>query len=353
MDIKIIKTKKSRLDEVDFDNLGFGDLFSDHMFIMDYENGKWKDPRIVPFENLSVSPAMMTLHYAQTIFEGLKAYYTKDKKICVFRPSAHASRMVISAKRLCIPPVEPEMFLKALTELLKIDREWVPKKRGNSLYVRPFIFATDEYLGVGVSKTYKFMIITSPVSLYYKEGLNPVSLVTSGEYVRACQGGTGHIKAGGNYAASLYPAKEAKKKGFTQVLWLDGKEHKYVEEVGTMNMMFLFDDELVTPPLGGTILAGITRDSVLTLAKEWGIKVNERRVAIDEIMERAGDGTLLEAFGTGTAAIIAPVGKITHNGKTAVINDYKTGDLSNRLYEELSAMRYGEKEDKYEWCAMI
>ena len=353
MSIEIHKTEKSRLSEVDFDNLGFGDEFSDHMFVMDYKDGKWQQPTIVPFQNLTFSPAMITLHYSQTIFEGLKAYHAKNGKINVFRPDRHANRINISAKRLCIPEVDPKIFLEGLSTLLDLDREWVPKKEGDTMYIRPFIFATDEYLGVAVSKTYKFMIIMSPVSKYYKEGLNPVSLMTSGQYTRACDGGTGFIKAGGNYASSLYPAEEAKKKGYTQILWLDNKEHKYVEEVGTMNIFFLFEDELVTAPLEGTILAGITRDSIITLAKDWGYKVSERKLSIDEVLDRAEDGSLKEVFGAGTAAIISPVGKINHRGREVTIGNNETGEFSKRIYDELNGIRYGDIEDKYGWNLSI
>lgn len=353
MNIEVHKTEKSRLSEVDFDNLGFGDEFSDHMFVMDYKDGKWQQPKIVPFQNLTFSPALITLHYSQTIFEGLKAYHAKNGKINVFRPDKHANRINISAKRLCIPEVDPKVFLEGLSTLLDLDREWVPKKEGDTMYIRPFIFATDEYLGVAVSKTYKFMIITSPVSRYYKEGLNPVSLMTSGQYTRACDGGTGFIKAGGNYASSLYPAEEAKKKGYTQILWLDNKEHKYVEEVGTMNIFFLFEDELVTAPLEGTILAGVTRDSIITIAKDWGYKVSERKLSIDEVLDRAEDGSLKEVFGAGTAAIISPVGKINHLGREVIIGNNETGEFSKRVYDDLNGIRYGEIEDKYGWNLSI
>jgi len=353
MNINIQKTEKSRLSEVDFDNLGFGDIFTDHMFIMDYKDGKWQDARIVPFQNLCFSPALITLHYAQTIFEGMKAYYSRDGKINIFRPDVHANRINVSAKRLCIPELDPDDFMEALTTLLDLDRDWVPRNEEESLYIRPFIFATDEYLGVAVSKTYKFMIIMSPVSKYYKEGLSPISLMTSGEYTRACEGGTGYIKAGGNYASSLYPAKLAKEKGYAQILWLDNKEHRYVEEVGTMNILFLFEDELVTAPLGGTILAGVTRDCILTLAKEWGYKVSERRLTIDEVLDRAEDGSLKEVFGAGTAAIISPVGKINHLGREVTINNNETGEFSKRIYEELKNIRYGEIEDKHKWNLSI
>ncbi|HPR42632.1 MAG TPA: branched-chain amino acid aminotransferase [Candidatus Methanofastidiosa archaeon] len=353
MNIKIQKTEKSRLEETDFDDLGFGHIFTDHMFMMDYKDGRWQDPRIVPFQDLEFSPALITLHYAQTIFEGMKAYHSKDGKINIFRPDVHAKRINSSARRLCIPEIDEKDFMQALTALLDIDREWVPKKEEESLYIRPFIFGTDEYLGVAVSKTYRFMIIMSPVSRYYKEGLSPISLMTSGEFTRACEGGTGNIKSGGNYASSLYPAELAKEKGYAQILWLDNKEHKYVEEVGTMNILFLFEDELVTAPLEGTILAGVTRDSILTIAKAWGYNVSERKLSIDEVLSRAEDGSLKEVFGAGTAAIVSPVGRISHLGKVVTINNNETGEFSKRIYDELNSIRYGEIEDTHGWNLSI
>jgi branched-chain amino acid aminotransferase len=265
------------LGDVDFDNLVFGKIFSDHMFIADYHDGAWQDARVVPYQNLQMPPANMTLHYAQSIFEGMKAYYQKSGKVCIFRPDDHAQRINESADRMCIPRIDPDLFKKGLFALIDIDREWVPKKEGDSLYIRPFVFATDEHLGLRPSHTYSFMIITTPVSAYYGKGLPAISLMSSGEYVRAGEGGTGEAKAAGNYAASLYPLELAQKEGYDQTLWLDGKEHRYVEECGTMNIFFRFDDELVTPDLDGSILRGLTRDCVMTLAKEWATPCQNAR----------------------------------------------------------------------------
>jgi branched-chain amino acid aminotransferase, group II len=258
-----------------------------------------------------------------------------------------------SCRRLCIPEIDYEVFIQALLELLKVDRAWIPQKKGYSIYIRPFIFATDSFLGVKVSQTYRFMIILSPVGAYYKEGLNPVKLITSGEYVRSVKGGLGAAKTPANYAASLLPAEEAKKQGFTQVLWLDALEHQYIEEVGTMNIFFLIDDELITPSLDGSILGGVTRDSVLRLSRDWGFEVSERRISIDEIITASQDGSLQEVFGTGTAAVISPVGEIVHCEERIVVNAGKIGELSQRLYNEVTGIQYGEKADKYGWIVKL
>ncbi len=351
--MKIVKTPKSRLHETDFDNLGFGDVFSDHMFSMVYDNGAWLPPEIIPFDNLSISPALSSLHYGQIIFEGLKAFRAHDGSINIFRPEKHHERLNKSCRRLCIPEVDGETFLNGIKELITLDKDWVPRKRGYSLYIRPFIYGADVYLGVKVSDTYRFLIITSPVGAYYKEGLNPVRLITSGEYVRAVKGGVGTAKTPGNYAASLLPAYEANKKGFTQVLWLDALERKYIEEVGTMNIFFLIDDELITPPLEGTILAGVTRDTVIHLARDWGMKVNERRLTIDEVLSAARGNRLKEVFGTGTAAVISPVGEIQHEQTLITINDGRIGSVSQKLYDEITGIQYGEKEDRFGWCYTI
>jgi branched-chain amino acid aminotransferase len=258
-----------------------------------------------------------------------------------------------SCQRLCIPEISFDPFIEGLKALVTLDREWVPKKRGYSLYIRPFIFATDNFLGVRVSETYRFMIITSPVGAYYKEGLNPVRLITPGEYIRAAKGGLGGVKTPANYAATLLPAEEAKKKGFTQVLWLDGKERKYVEEVGTMNLFFLIGDKLITPSLEGSILAGVTRDTVINLAREWKIKILERRISIDEVFKTSKEGKLKEVFGTGTAAVISPVGEIHHHDNRIVINERKIGPLSQKLYDEITGIQYGERVDKFSWSFLI
>lgn len=258
-----------------------------------------------------------------------------------------------SCRRLCIPEMSFDLFMDGLKELVTLDKEWVPKKRGYSLYIRPFIFATDSFLGVKVSQTYRFMIITSPVGAYYKEGINPVKLITPGEYIRAAKGGLGAAKTPANYAATLLPAEEAKKKGFTQVLWLDGIKRRYVEEVGTMNLFFFIGDKLITPPLEGTILPGVTRDSVIQLARDWKIKVLERKISIDEIFKTSKEGKLKEAFGSGTAAVISPVGEVYHNKKRIIINKGKIGPLSQKLYDEITGIHYGEKADKFGWCHFI
>jgi branched-chain amino acid aminotransferase len=346
--MRITKTTKSRKHEVDFDNLGFGEHFSDHMFSCEYKNGKWDVPQIVPYNSISVSPSICSLHYGQIVFEGLKAFYAGDK-INLFRPEKYHERFVRSCKRLCIPPVEYDLFIEGMKELVILDGHWVPKSKGTSLYIRPFIFATDDFLGVKVSDTYLFLIITSPVGAYYKEGLNPVSLITSGEYTRAARGGLGEAKTPANYAASLLPAEIAKKKGFTQVLWLDGVENKYIEEVGTMNILFVIDNKLITPALEGTILPGVTRDSVITLAKDWGIAVEERPISIDEVIAASKKGTLQEVFGSGTAAVISPVGEIRHLDETIIVNSKKIGKLSQKFYDEITGIQYGEKEDRFGW----
>ncbi len=347
--MKIIKTSKSRLKDVDFEHLGFGEVFSDHMLSVEYRDGEWREAEIVPYGPIEVDPAICSLHYGQIIFEGLKAFCGRNGAVHLFRPQKYHERMNQSCKRLCIPGVDLDVFLNGLRGLVSLDRDWIPKRHGYSLYIRPFIFATDNFLGVKVSETYRFLIITGPVGAYYKEGINPVRLITPGGYVRASKGGLGAAKTPANYAATLLPAEEAKKKGFTQVLWLDGIEGKYVEEVGTMNMFFLIGDELITPPLEGTILPGVTRDSVLHLAKDWGIKATERKVSIDEAFTASKKGTLKEVFGSGTAAVISPVGEIHHEGRKMVVNDNKIGPLAQRLYDEITGIQYGEKPDKFGW----
>jgi branched-chain amino acid aminotransferase len=351
--MEIIKTKQSRRDQIDFENLGFGEVFSDHMLIMDYKDGEWGSAQIVPYGAIEVFPAMSSFHYGQMIFEGLKAFYTRMGAINIFRPQKYHERMNRSCQRLCIPEISFDLFIEGLKALVSLDREWVPKKRAYSLYIRPFIFATDNFLGVRVSETFRFMIITSPVGAYYKEGINPVKLITPGEYIRAAKGGLGAVKTPANYAATLLPAEEAKKKGFTQVLWLDGIKRKYVEEVGTMNLFFFIGNKLITPPLEGTILGGVTRDTVLNLAREWKIKILERKISIDEVFKTSKEGKLKEVFGTGTAAVISPVGEIHHNDSRIVVNEGKIGPLSHKLYDEITGIQYGERLDKFGWSYLI
>ncbi len=352
MKINITKTHKSRINETDFENLGFGEVFGDHMFSMEYRNGEWTSPQIVPFGKIEILPSLCSLHYGQVVFEGLKAFYTK-KGINIFRPEKYHERLNKSCSRLCIPEIDYETFIGGLEELLKLDRNLVPRKRGYSLYIRPFIFATDNFLGVKISKTYRFMIITSPVGAYYNEGFNPIRLMTSGKYARAVKGGLGAVKTPANYAASLLPAEEAKKEGFSQVLWLDGIKKKYIEESGAMNAFFLIDDELITPSLESSILEGVTRNTVIHLAREWGIVVCERKISIDEVLSASNEGRLREVFGTGTAAVISPVGEIQHNETLITINGGKTGAFSQRLFDEITGIQYGEKDDKFSWCHWI
>lgn len=351
--MEIMKTNRSRRDQVDFESLGFGEIFSDHMLTMDYKNGRWDPPRIVPYGKIEIYPSICSLHYGQIVFEGLKAFYTQKGVINVFRPQKYHERMNQSCHRLCIPEIAFDLFMDGLRELVTADKEWVPRKKGYSLYIRPFVFATDNFLGVKVSETYRFMMITSPVGAYYKEGISPVKLITPGEYIRAAKGGLGAAKTPANYATTLLPAEEAKKKGFTQVLWLDGVERKYIEEVGTMNIFFLINDELITPPLEGTILGGVTRDTSIHLAKKWKIDVRERRISIDEVLLASKKGILKEVFGTGTAAVISPVGEIQYGGERITINKGKIGSLSQRLYDEITGIQYGEKVDRFGWCYSI
>ncbi|MCK4938019.1 MAG: branched-chain amino acid aminotransferase [Methanosarcinales archaeon] len=352
-DISITRTQNSHISEVDFHTLGFGDVFTDHMFSMDYENGKWVNPRIEPYGKIEFEPAMCTLHYAQSVFEGLKAFHTKDGSINIFRPEKNLERLNRSDVRMCIPEVDLDMFMEAMTELIKQDRNWIPTLKGYSLYIRPFIFGTDNFLGVHPSSTYRFMIILSPVGAYYKEGFNPVSLLVPDEYVRAVKGGVGEAKTSGNYAASLLPAQIAQEKGFTQVLWLDGEQHKYIDEVGTMNIFFVIDDVVITPPLEGSILPGITRDTAIQLTKSWGMEVQEKRISIDEVIEASKQGRLQEVFGTGTAAVISPVGEIQYKETNININDGEIGPIANRLYDEITRIQNGEIPDTHNWIYNI
>jgi len=347
--MEIMRASQSRLGSVDFDNLVFGKVFSDHMFVADYRDGAWTAPKIVPYGNIEIAPSLCSLHYGQAIFEGLKAFRSKDDGIFIFRPDRHQERFNRSAARLCIPPLSRDMFFDAVVGLCRLDSEWIPRRLGASLYIRPFIFASDNFLGVHASETYRFMVITCPVGAYYPEGLNPVKLVTSGPYVRAVSGGLGEVKTPANYAASLLPAEEAQSEGFTQVLWLDAVEKRYIEEVGTMNIMFVIDNELVTPPLDGSILPGITRYTVLELAAYRGIPITERKISIDEVLKRARDGSLQEVFGTGTAAVISPVGWIRHKGETITINEGRIGSFSQRLYDEITGIQYGDMPDPFGW----
>lgn len=356
MEIKIDQVHPDQLKQkpTDESKLGFGDIFTDYMFLMDYETGKgWFDPRIVLYGNFSIDPAAMAIHYGQEIFEGLKAYHGKDNCIYMFRPEENLKRFNRSAARVCMPSVDNDLVMEAIKKLILIEKEWIPKNRGTSLYIRPSMIATEPHLGVRPSNNYLFFIILGPVGAYYKEGLNPVKIYVEDRYVRAAIGGTGEVKIAGNYAASLLAAEGAKEKGFTQVLWLDAAERKYVEEVGTMNIFFVIDQEVITAPLTGSILPGITRDSVIRLVKDWGIKMSERSLTIDEVINAANDGRLREAFGTGTATVISPIGQITYKGQDYTVAGEKMGEISKRLYNEIVAIQYGEKEDPYSWRVKI
>lgn len=334
--------------------LQFGRIFTDHMFIMDYTEGAgWHDPRIIPYQALAIDPSCVILHYAQTVFEGMKAYRTDDNNILLFRPDRNFRRLNRSNERMVIPPIDEELALEMLRQLVLIDQDWVPSSPGTSLYIRPFIIATQPYLGVAPSAEYKFMIIMSPVGAYYKEGINPVKILIEDEYSRTVKGGTGEAKTGGNYAASLKAQDKSGKLGYSQVLWLDGREHKYIEEVGSMNIFFKIDDTVVTPELTGSILPGITRDSVIHLLKSWGMTVEERKITIDEVYQAYAEGKLEEAFGTGTAAVISPVGEFSWKSQVIKLGDGKTGPLSQKIYDTLTGIQYGKLPDQFGWMMQV
>ncbi len=356
MELAIIKIdehkKKSRT--ADESKLVFGKTFTDHFFNMEYHPGLgWHDARIEPYRMLQMDPASMVFHYAQEIFEGLKAYRRKDGGVNLFRPTENWKRMNRSAKRLCMPEIDKEFVNDALKKLIQLDQDWVPRKRGNSLYIRPTMIASEAAVGVKVSTEFLFFIIASPVGTFYAEGFDPIKIYVDDQHVRAVRGGLGEVKTGANYAASLYPAQEAKKKGYGQVLWLDAIERKYIEEVGTMNIAFRFDDEVVTSPLEGTILPGITRASALTLMRDWGIKCSERHLSMDEVIDGAKSGRLKEVFGIGTAAVLSPVGELHYKGTSYTIGGGKTGELSHKLFNEILQIQHGEKEDTHGWIERV
>lgn len=336
------------------DQLGFGQYFTDHMFLMDYTEGQgWHDPRIVPYQPLQLDPSCMVFHYAQTVFEGMKAYLTKDEEVLLFRPDQNFKRLNNSNDRLCIPHIDEEFALEALKQLIKLDRDWIPSASGTSLYIRPFIISTEPHLGVHPSHNYLFIIILSPVGSYYKEGLNPVKIAVEKNYVRTVVGGTGTAKTGGNYASSLKAQEESGKVGYSQVLWLDGRENKYIEEVGSMNIFFKVNGEVITPALNGSILAGITRDSIIQLLKHWNVPVTERKISMDEIIQAYRDGLLEEAFGTGTAAVISPIGEFFYQDEKMVVNNGEIGKLSKELYDTLTGIQNGIKPDPFGWSVKL
>ena len=341
--------------EPDWQNLGFGNVFTDHMFIMDYTEGQgWHDARIVPYAPLEIDPAALVLHYGAEVFEGMKAYYAGEDKILLFRPEANAQRINKSSARLCIPAFPEEVFLQALKELIRVERRWVPRLPETSLYIRPLVISTEAQLGVKRGDKYVFLIILSPVGAYYPEGLNPVKIFVETEYVRSVRGGTGFTKCGGNYAAGLVAQYKARQMGYSQVLWLDGAERKYIDEVGTMNVMFKVNGQVLTPELEtGTILPGVTRDSVLKLLQSWGIPTAERRITLEELQQAALDGTLEEAFGTGTAAVIAPIGELNINGEKVVISNGQIGPLTQKIYTALTDIQWGRTEDTFGWTVEV
>ena len=351
INIKITETKKTKPDS---SNLIFGRNFTDHMFIADYIEGQgWTDRRIVPYEPLTIDPAAIIFHYGQTIFEGLKAYLSKDGNIRLFRPEENMRRMNKSSERLVMPKINEELALDALKQLLTVDKEWIPTAEGTSLYIRPFMIATEAYLGVAPSTKYKFMIILSPVGSYYKEGIHPVKILVENEFVRAVSGGTGTAKTAGNYASSLKAQELASQKGYSQVLWLDGVERKFIEEVGAMNVFFKINGEVITPVLNGSILEGITRKSVIELLNHWGIPVTERKISMHEIKTAHLNGLLDEAFGTGTAAVISPIGELNWKDEKFVVNNGETGALSQKLYNNLTGIQTGTVEDELNWIVEV
>jgi branched-chain amino acid aminotransferase len=332
----------------------FGVYFTDHMFLMNYETGKgWHDPRIVPYAPFQIDPACMVLHYAQEIFEGLKAYRGVDGTIRLFRPEENFKRMNSSCDRLCIPPVDVDFCVQALKQLVKLEQDWVPSDPDTSLYIRPFIFATDNHVGVHASHTYQFAIILSPVGPYYPTGLDPVKIMIEEEDIRAVRGGTGYTKCGGNYAASLRAGDKAEKMGFSQVLWLDGVEKKYIEEVGSMNVLFKINGEIVTPALTGSILPGITRKSCLEILRSWGLNVVERRISVDELTEAVKSGALEEAFGSGTAAVVSPIGELYIGGQTYKVGNGGIGEVAQKLYDQLTGIQWGKVADTFGWTTTI
>ncbi|MCL1903724.1 MAG: branched-chain amino acid aminotransferase [Oscillospiraceae bacterium] len=354
MNISITKTTSPKKKPTDETQLGFGKVFSDHMFIMEYDTGKgWHSPQIKEYSDISLSPAAMVFHYGQEIFEGLKVYRTPEDKIMLFRAEENFKRLNSSAERSVIPAINIDDALFALNELIKIDKDWVPKSEGTSLYIRPFIIAVDSFLGVKPSDKYYFIIITSPSGAYYSTGLNPVGIAVEERYVRAVKGGMGFAKAGGNYAASMLGQQEAHAQNYEQVLWLDGIERKYIEEVGAMNVFFVINGEIVTPELSGSILPGITRMSAIELCRKWNMKVTERKLSVDEVFDAFDSGALTEAFGTGTAAVISPIGVLKKGERVIKINNGQIGEISQKLYDALTGIQFGKIRDDMGWTKVV
>jgi len=351
LDIKITKTTHSRLSQTDFSNLPFGKIFSDHMFVADYADGEWKNFEIVPYAEIGLSPAISALHYGQAFFEGLKAYKHADGKVSVFRPDKNAERFNKSAERLCMPELPEEIFVQSIAALVNLDRDWIPAQANHSLYIRPFMFATDPFLGVAPASTYKFIVLTCPVGPYFSKTLR-VKIETY--YTRAAAGGMGFAKSAGNYGGAMLPSRKAVEEGFDQIIWTDAKEHNYIEEMGAANAMFVLDGKLITPSTEeNTILKGITCNTVMTLARDWGFPVEQRRISVAEIIEGAKNGKLTDAFGAGTAATIAPVGSIGYEGEEYFLSDPKTREFSQKVLKTLDGIRYGSAPDPHGWNYMI
>ena len=354
LDIKITKTTSPKTIPTDESKLGFGKISSDHMFLMDYnpEQG-WHDARIVPYAPFQLDPACVVFHYAQELFEGLKAYRTADNKIQLFRPDCNGQRMIDSSDRMCIPPIPVDDFVQAVKALVEVDKDWVPHSDGTSLYIRPFVIATDVGMGVHASHNYTFCIITFPSGAYYAEGIDPVRIYVEDEYIRAAPGLTGFTKCGGNYAASIKAGEMAAQQGFAQVLWLDGVERKYVEEVGAMNIMFMIDGKVYTAACTGTVLPGVTRRSIIELLRDWGYEVIEGKLAIEDVMKAGHEGRLQEVFGTGTAAVVSPVKELDWKGDKVIINNEKIGDVTQKLYDTLTGIQWGKIEDTKGWIVPV
>ena len=354
LNIRIEKTTCPKVKPADESKLGFAKIFSDHMFVMDYAEGKgWHDARVVPYAPFSLDPATVVLHYAQELFEGMKAYRTAEGKIQLFRPESNAQRFVDGCERMGIPPIPVEDFIDAVKALVKVDEEWVPHMDGTSLYIRPFVIATDVGLGVHASKNYIFCVIAAPSGAYYAEGINPVKIYVEDEYIRAAPGLTGAVKCGGNYAASIKAGELAEKKGYSQVLWLDGVEKKYVEEVGAMNIMFKIDGKIYTAACTGTVLPGVTRRSIIELCRDWGYEVIEGKLAIADIMQAGREGKLEEVWGTGTAAVVSPVKELTWKDESVEISGGKIGELTQKLYDTLTGIQWGKLPDTKGWIVAV
>ncbi|MDP4120319.1 MAG: branched-chain amino acid aminotransferase [Bacillota bacterium] len=353
-EIKICLTKNPKAKPTDTNNLGFGKIFSDHMFLMNYDKGQgWHDARIIPYGPILMEPSSMCLHYGQEVFEGLKAYKTASGKAVLFRPEKNMERLNNSNERICIPKIDVDFCVEALKKLVEIEKDWIPESEGTSLYLRPFIFAVDPVIGVHPASHYIFCIICSPVGAYYPSGLDPVKIYVEQNYVRAVRGGLGFAKTAANYAASLKAQDEAESQSYAQVLWLDGVERKYIEEVGTMNVFFIIDDEIITPALQGSILPGITRMSAIELLGSWGYNVVERRISIDEVAQAYDEGRLKECFGTGTAAVISPVGELKWGDKKMIINNMQIGEISQKLYDNMTGIQWGKIPDTMGWITEV